>query len=87
MTSVGVSPSNILDNYSANRFTQQLLEARLQAELRRGSSLKVSESDVARDWDLLQKSRNKLDTETSVRPNRNPQTGSSPRLERAGNRP
>ncbi len=87
VASVGVSPSNILDNYAANRFTQQLLEARLQAELRRGSSLKVSESDVARDWDFLQKSRNNHDTEASVRPNRNPQTGSSPRLERAGNRP
>src|SRR5260370_26796965 len=87
VASVGVSPSNILDHYSANRFTQQLLEARLQAELRRGPSLNVSASDAARACDFLQKSRNNHDTEASVRPNRNPQTGSSPRLERAGNRP
>jgi hypothetical protein len=84
---VGVSPSNILDNDAAKRITQQLLKARLHAELRRGSSPKISESDVARDWELLQKSRNSLDTEASVRANRLLQNGFSTRSERAGNRP
>jgi hypothetical protein len=87
VVTVGVSPSNILDNDAAKRITQQLLKARLHAELRRGSSPKISESDVARDWELLQKSRNRLDTEASVRANRLLQNGSSTRSERAGNRP
>jgi len=84
MVTVGVSSSNILTNSAADRFTQQLLEARLSAELRRGSSPKVSESDIARDWELLQKSRNNLSIEASVRSNRTVQTGSSTRV---GNRP
>jgi len=84
IVTVGVSSSNILTNSAADRFTQQLLEARLSAELRRGSSPKVSESDIARDWELLQKSRNSLSTEASVRSNRILQTGSSTHV---GNRP
>jgi len=84
---VGVSRSNILENEAAKRFAQQLLKARLHAELRRGSSPKISESDVARDWELLQKSRNRFDAEASVRMNRLLQIGSSTRSERAGNQP
>jgi hypothetical protein len=87
VVTVGVSPSNILDNDAAKQITQQLLKARLHAELRPGSSPKISESDVARDWELLQKSRNSLDTEASMRANRLLQNGSSTRSERAGNRP
>jgi hypothetical protein len=87
VVTVGVSPSNILDNDAAKRITQQLLKARLHAELRRGSSPKISESDVARDWELLQKSRNSLDTEASMRANRLLQNGSSTRSDRTGNRP
>jgi hypothetical protein len=87
VVTVGVSPSNILDNDAAKQITQQLLKARLHAELRPGSSPKISESDVARDWELLQKSRNSLDTEASMRANQLLQNGSSTRSERAGNRP
>ena len=85
VVSVGISGSNILESDTA--FAQQFLEARLRAELRRGSSPKASESDIARDWDLLQKSRNIPGAEASVRSNRILQTGSSTRSEHAGNQP
>jgi hypothetical protein len=87
VVSVGVSGSNILENDGDDRFTQELLEARLQAELRSGSSSKVSESDVARDWDLLQKSRTGIDAEASVQSVTLLQPGSPVRPERTGNRP
>jgi hypothetical protein len=85
--SVGVSGSNILENDDAGRFTQELLEARLHAELRRGAPPKVSESDVARDWELLQKSRSSsVESEASARANRGVQTGLM-RPGGTGNRP
>lgn len=85
VVSVGVAGGNIFANDAAQPFTQQLLEARLHAELRRGSSPKVSESDVARDWNLLQKALiGSTDTEVAAQPRRTLQTGS---LSRAGNRP
>jgi len=56
--SVGVSGSNIFANDASMQFTQQLLEARLHAELRRGSPPRASESDITRDWNLLQKAMN-----------------------------
>jgi hypothetical protein len=34
--------------------TRELIEARLQSELRRKSPSQVSENEVARDWKLLQ---------------------------------
>jgi hypothetical protein len=92
VVSLGVAGGNILegsmaDNNAASRVTQEFLEARLYAELRRGSAPKVSESDIARDWDLLQKSRNRLDAEASAGSVRALPAGSSGRSERAGNRP
>lgn len=82
---VGVSESNILQ--SDDPLTQELLEARLHAELRKGSVPKVSESDVERDWDLLQKSRSKSYTEASAQPTSSLQPGAPGRFERPGNRP
>ncbi len=84
---VGVSGSNIFANDAAEPLTQQLLEARLHAELRRGSPPKVSESDVERDWNLLQQARNGANAEVAVRSHRPLQPGSLARSERAGNRP
>jgi hypothetical protein len=54
---VGVAASNIFVNDDAGLFTQQLLEARLHEELKRGAAPKVSESDIARDWSLLREAR------------------------------
>jgi hypothetical protein len=52
---VGISRGNILSNDAPEPYTEEFLEARLHAELRRGNPPKASESDVTRDWDLLQK--------------------------------
>jgi hypothetical protein len=84
--SVGVSGSNILASDAPGQFTEQLLEARLHAELRRGNPPKASESDVTRDWNLLQKAMNGAYAEVA-RPSRSLQSGSQARLEPAGNQP
>ena len=87
VVSVGVSGSNIFANDAPGQYTQQLLEARLHAELRRGSPPKASESDIARDWNLLQKAVSVSDAEVAVPYHRPAQPGSQARSERAGNRP
>jgi hypothetical protein len=84
VVSVGVAGSNIFANDAPGRFTAQLLEARLHAELRRGSPPKASESDVTRDWNLLQEAVNGADDEVAAG---SQQAGSPARLERAGNQP
>jgi hypothetical protein len=58
--SVGISESNIFENGASEPFIRELLEARLRAELKKGVP-KASESDVTRDWDLLQKALNHSD--------------------------
>jgi len=68
--SVGVSGSNIFANDASMQFTQQLLEARLHAELRRGSPPRASESDITRDWNLLQKAMNGSGVEVAARSRR-----------------
>ncbi|HWY20652.1 MAG TPA: hypothetical protein VNX26_05485 [Candidatus Acidoferrum sp.] len=87
VVSVGVSDSNIFTNDAPEEFTQQLLEARLHAELRRGSPPKASESDVTRDWNLLRKAMNGSDVELAARTRRPLQTGSQVRSYHAGNQP
>lgn len=54
-TNVGIADSDIFAHDAAGSFTQQILQARLSSELKRGNPPKASESDVAHDWDLLQK--------------------------------
>ena len=56
LVQVGASAGNVLDGSAPPELVRQLLEARLQAELRKGSTQGVSESEVARDWQLLQQS-------------------------------
>jgi hypothetical protein len=51
---VGASAENVL-NGSTPELARQLLEARLQSELRGRSPQTVSESEIARDWLLLQR--------------------------------
>jgi hypothetical protein len=91
VVSVGVTESNILANdvLSANfgKFQEQLLEKRLQEELRRGAPPKVSESDVARDWQLLQRAMNESDDQMAARSAKLTQPGSQARIEGTGNRP
>jgi len=71
VVSVGISESNILGS-GAPPIMQKLLEARLRAELRKGSPPKASESDVTRDWKLLQQAMNGSDVEMAAR-SRTPQ--------------
>jgi len=52
---VGVSASNIMNNNPPPELVRQLLEARLGSELRHPVPRSISESEVERDWHLLQK--------------------------------
>jgi hypothetical protein len=85
VVTVGVSGSNILANDTPEPLTGQLLEARLRAELRRGNPPKASESDVTRDWDLLQQAMNGSDVQVAAPSRRSQQASSQARSERAGN--
>jgi hypothetical protein len=51
---IGVSADNVLNGSAPPQLTRELLEARLQSELRRKSPREISESEVTRDWKLLQ---------------------------------
>ena len=86
VVSIGVAGGNIFANDAPGQFTAQLLEARLRAELRRGNPPKASESDVTRDWNLLQEAVNGSDAER-VQPARPLQPAAQVRLGRAGNQP
>lgn len=54
MVRVGNSADNVLSGNAPPELVRQLLEARLQSELRGRSAKVVSEEDVDRDWKLLQ---------------------------------
>jgi hypothetical protein len=87
VVTVGVSGSNILTKAAPEPFTLELIEARLHSELRRGNPPKASESDVTRDWDLLQKAMNGADVEEAARSRRPSQPSSQSRSERPGDQP
>jgi len=52
---VGVSADNILNGNAPPQLVRQLLEARLESELRHSSPHGISETEVTRDWKLLEK--------------------------------
>jgi hypothetical protein len=64
---LGVAQGNIFSAESSGQFAQQLLEARLQEELRRGNPPKVSESDVEKDWTRLQRAMDTSDNQVATR--------------------
>jgi hypothetical protein len=72
---IGVAADNILSGNAPLELQRQLLEARLQAEFRRGSSQGLSETEVERDWKLLQRTMTESDasaaTEIARRTERN----------------
>jgi hypothetical protein len=82
---VGLASSNILSTDAPEPLTQELLETRLRFELRRGNPPKVSESDVSRDWNLLQKALNRPDAEVAMRPQRTLDSGLSTHLQTTTN--
>lgn len=51
---IGIAEGNLLASNGSRSLTQELIEARLRTELKRGTP-KASERDVTYDWDLLQK--------------------------------
>jgi hypothetical protein len=51
---VGASASNIMNSNAPPELVRQLLEARLGSELRHPSPHSIAESEVDRDWNLLQ---------------------------------
>ena len=53
---VGASAGNVLAGQVPPDLVRQLLEARLHSELYRSSPHGLTESDVARDWKLLEQS-------------------------------
>ncbi len=80
LVQVGVSSDNVLNGNAPPQLVRQLLEARLQSELRSRSALALTDSEVARDWKLLQKTLVEGDTTVTPRP--------APRSENSrGNRP
>ena len=66
LVQIGVAPGNIL-NGSAPQFARQLLEARLQSELHDKSPQGISEVEVIRDWELLQKTVGSSDSRLTAR--------------------
>ncbi len=59
---VGVAADNVLNGGASSQLVRQLLEARLQSELRHRSARELSETEVARDWNLLQKANAENDS-------------------------
>jgi hypothetical protein len=87
VVTVGVSGSNILTSDAPEPFTLEFLEARLHSELRRGNPPKASESDVTRDWNLLQKARYGSEVEATARSPKLSQASLPSHSERAADLP
>ncbi|MFZ0939143.1 MAG: hypothetical protein WAN63_06910 [Candidatus Sulfotelmatobacter sp.] len=83
---LGVAQGNLFSASSSAQFAQQLVEARLQEELRRGNPPKVSESDVEKDWTLLQRAMDTADNQVATQDARPLQAASQHWMHR-GNRP
>jgi hypothetical protein len=75
---IGISADNVLNGSAPPQLVRQLLEARLESELHRRSPHGISESEVARDWQLLQRTVPAADS---------PLTARSTHLYEGGNRP
>jgi len=64
---LGISASNIMDGNSPSELVRQLLEARLESEFRRPSPHSISESQVERDWNLLNQAASRKDSRLTAR--------------------
>jgi hypothetical protein len=67
LVQIGASADNILSAGAPPELVRQILEARLQAELRGKAPRGVSESEVARDWKLLQQTLGESDSHGTIR--------------------
>jgi hypothetical protein len=64
---IGAAADNVLSGNAPPQLVRQLLEARLQSELRRKSAQGVSETEVARDWKLLLRAMGEGDSPFTAR--------------------
>jgi hypothetical protein len=64
---IGVSADNVLNDGAPPQLTRELLEARLQSELRRKSPPEISASEISRDWKLLQQVLNNSELSLAAR--------------------
>jgi len=56
--SVGLSAGNVLNATTTPELAQQVIAARLQSELRHAPAKGISQTDIKRDWDLLEQTMN-----------------------------
>jgi hypothetical protein len=70
---VGDSAENVLNGSAPPQLVRQLLEARLQSELRNGSSHGLTEVEIARDWKLLQQAMPENDEHLTARSAQRPE--------------
>lgn len=68
LVQVGLSADNILSGNAPPQLVRQLLEARLQSELNSHARHGVTETEVARDWKLLQQTLGDPDSFAATRP-------------------
>ena len=66
MAEVGITAENILQSDAPPQLVRQMLEARLHAELSRRASHGISETEVERDWALLQRAIGASDSRASA---------------------
>ena len=64
---VGATAENVSADGAPSRLVRQLLEARLQSELGRGSQPGITESEIARDWKLLEQTLPESDEPLTAR--------------------
>jgi len=68
LVQVGVSADNVLNGNAPPQLVRQLLEARLQSELRSKSVQGLTDTEIARDWALLLKTAAASDSPVATRP-------------------
>jgi hypothetical protein len=64
---IGVAADNIFSGNAPSQLVRELLEARLHSELRRQSPAGISQSEVERDWKLLEQSMGQSDPHLTAR--------------------
>jgi hypothetical protein len=64
---VGISAGNVMNGNAPPELVRQLLEARLQSELRHKTSPSLTETEIARDWMFLQKTVGDSDSHLTAR--------------------
>ena len=64
---VGVTAGNVMSGNAPPALVRQLLEARLQSELRHPLPNSISETEVERDWTLLHQAASQADSQLTAR--------------------